>query len=54
MFRQVILKSRSIRKGINVANNYSAPETTIPATLHEVNIVSLKNIVESIRKIKNR
>ena len=54
MFRQVSLKSSSVRKWINKAKDSSPPKTTIPVSLYEVNIRSLKNIVESIRKIKNR
>ena len=54
MFRQVILKLSSVKKGINIAKDSSQSKTTVPTSLYEVNIISLKNIVESIKKKKNR
>ena len=54
MFRRAILKSTPVRKCINKAKDSLPPKTTVPVSLHEVNIRSLKNIVESIRKTKNR
>ena len=55
MFKQVILKSvPGVKKRINRVKCPSLLETSEPVSLYEVNIRSLKNIVESIRKIKNK
>jgi len=51
MFRQVILNLSSVKKDINITHR---PKPTIPTSLYEVNIRSLKNIVESIRRIKKQ
>ena len=55
MFKRVILKSvPAVKKRINRVKCPPPLETSVPVSLYEVNISSLKNIVESIRKIKNR
>ena len=56
MFNRVISKATysAKKKCTNMVIRPPPIKSSVPASLYEVNIRSLKNILESIRTIKNR